>query len=113
MLPERWESLVRSPEHPFRTFPNHTFVSSATYMLGPLKSRLSREMGTSNTEFGLLLAALSLSGTWTPLVGGVIAARFGTAISSIMATGIVFLGDDLLGSSRCPPDSPVQGKRYF
>ena len=71
-------------------------VSSATYILGPLKSRLSREMGTSNTEFGLLLAALSLSGTWTPLVGGVMTARLGTTVSSIIATGTVFLGQALL-----------------
>ncbi|KAF9785824.1 MFS general substrate transporter [Thelephora terrestris] len=68
----------------------------ATYILGPLKTRLSHEMGTSNTEFGLLLAALSLSGTWTPLVGGVMAARLGTTTSSIIATGIVFLGQALL-----------------
>lgn len=77
-------------------FPNHIILSSATYILGPLKSRLSREMGTSNTEFGLLLAALSLSGTWTPLVGGVMTARLGTTVSSIIATGTVFLGQALL-----------------
>lgn len=53
-------------------------------------------MGTSNTEFGLLLAALSLSGTWTPLVGGVMTARLGTTVSSIIATGTVFLGQALL-----------------
>ncbi|KAF9651987.1 MFS general substrate transporter [Thelephora ganbajun] len=68
----------------------------ATYILGPLKSRLSREMGTSNTEFGLFLAALSSSGTWTPLVGGVMTARLGTTVSSIIATGTVFLGQALL-----------------
>lgn len=50
-------------------------------------------MGTSHTEFGLLLAALSLSGTWTPLVGGVLTARLGTTVGSIIATGTVFLGD--------------------
>jgi len=77
---------------PLSSFPIHIFVSSATYILGPLKSRLSREMGTSNTEFGLLLAALSSSGTWTPLVGGVMTARLGTAVSSVIATGTVFLG---------------------
>jgi hypothetical protein len=46
--------------------PDYIFSSSAMYILGPLKSRLLRELGTSNTEFGLLLAASSLSGTWTP-----------------------------------------------
>ena len=35
--------------------------------MGPLKSRLSREKGTSNAEFSLLVAALGLNSTWTPL----------------------------------------------
>jgi len=66
--------------------------TSATNILGPLKSRLQRELGTSNTEFGLLLAAYSLNSTWTPLVGGVLASRLGTTMTSILATGIIFLG---------------------
>lgn len=81
---------------------NHSSVLSATYILGPLKSRLSREMGTSNTEFGLLLAALSSSGTWTPLVGGIMTARLGTTVSSIAATGAVFLGNRFQ-SPKHPP----------
>jgi len=51
---------------------------SASYILGPLKSRLSREMGTSNTEFSLLISAFSLNSTWTPIVGGLVASRLGT-----------------------------------
>jgi hypothetical protein len=61
-----------------------------------LKSRLSREIGTSNTEFSLLLAALASSGTWTPLVGGLMVSKLGTATSSIIATGAVFFGIFLL-----------------
>ncbi|GJE86095.1 MFS general substrate transporter [Phanerochaete sordida] len=64
----------------------------ASYILGPLKSRLSREMGTNNTEFSLLISAFSLNSTWTPLVGGVLASRLGTTYTSILATGVVFLG---------------------
>ncbi|KAI0793483.1 major facilitator superfamily domain-containing protein [Abortiporus biennis] len=64
----------------------------ASYILGPLKSRLSREMGTNNTEFSLLISAFSLNSTWTPLVGGVLASRLGTTTTSILATGVVFLG---------------------
>ncbi|KAF7791842.1 hypothetical protein EIP86_002866 [Pleurotus ostreatoroseus] len=64
----------------------------ASYILGPLKSRLSREMGTNNTEFSLLISAFSLNSTWTPLVGGVMASRLGTTFTSILATGVVFLG---------------------
>lgn len=65
---------------------------SASYILGPLKSRLSREMGTDNTEFSLLISAFSLNSTWTPLVGGLLASRLGTTFTSILATGVVFLG---------------------
>ncbi|TBU48356.1 MFS general substrate transporter [Dichomitus squalens] len=68
----------------------------ATYILGPLKSRLSREMGTNNTEFSLLISAFSLNSTWTPLVGGLLASRLGTTFTSIMATGVIFLGQATL-----------------
>jgi hypothetical protein len=61
-------------------------------MLGPLKSRLSREFGTDNAEFSLLISALSLNSTWTPLVGGLLTSKLGTAFTSILATGVIFLG---------------------
>lgn len=67
--------------------------SSGTNILGPLKSRLLREMGISNTEFSLLISALSLNTTWTPLVGGLMASRLGTTYTSILATGAIFLGN--------------------
>ncbi|TFK57279.1 MFS general substrate transporter [Heliocybe sulcata] len=68
----------------------------ASYILGPLKSRITREMGTDNTEFSLLISALSLNSTWTPLVGGIMASRLGTTLTSILATGVIFLGQALL-----------------
>ncbi|KAH9849777.1 MFS general substrate transporter [Lenzites betulinus] len=68
----------------------------ATYILGPLKSRLAREMGTNNTEFSLLISAFSLNSTWTPLVGGVLASRLGTTVTSVLATGVIFLGQACL-----------------
>ena len=40
---------------------------SGAHILGPLKSHISREMGASNTEFSLLIAAFTLNSTWTPL----------------------------------------------
>ena len=49
-------------------------------------------MGTSNTEFGLLLSAYSLNSTWTPLMGGILANRLGTTLTSILATGVILLG---------------------
>ncbi|KAI0963548.1 hypothetical protein AcW1_000594 [Taiwanofungus camphoratus] len=68
----------------------------ASYILGPLKSRLSREMGTNNTEFSLLISAFSLNSTWTPLIGGLLASRLGTTSTSILATGVIFMGQALL-----------------
>ncbi|KAG6813270.1 hypothetical protein H0H92_012684 [Tricholoma furcatifolium] len=68
----------------------------ASYILGPLKSRLSREIGTSHTDFGLLIAAFSLNSTWTPLIGGLLASTLGTTLTSILATGVIFLGQLLL-----------------
>ncbi|RDX55878.1 MFS general substrate transporter [Lentinus brumalis] len=67
-----------------------------TYILGPLKSRLAREMGTNNTEFSLMISAFSLNSTWTPLVGGLLASRLGTTFTSILATGIILLGQACL-----------------
>ncbi|KAL7411643.1 major facilitator superfamily domain-containing protein [Mrakia frigida] len=63
-----------------------------THLLGPIKSRVSREMGASNSQFSLLLAALSLNNTWTPLVGGLLTARLGTPLASIMATSLILIG---------------------
>ncbi|KAI0318983.1 major facilitator superfamily domain-containing protein [Amylostereum chailletii] len=77
------------------------------YILAPLKSRLSREMGTSNTEFSLLISAFSLNSTWTPLVGGLLASRLGTTLTSILATGVILSGlcilliGDLTEDVRC------------
>ncbi|KAJ3734891.1 major facilitator superfamily domain-containing protein [Lentinula guzmanii] len=68
----------------------------ASYILGPLKSRLSRELGASNTEFSLLFSAYSLNSTWTPLIGGLLASKMGTTFTSILATGIIFGGQVLL-----------------
>ncbi|KAG8875829.1 hypothetical protein FRB97_004684 [Tulasnella sp. 331] len=67
-----------------------------SYFLGPLKSRLSREVGTSNTEFSLLIAAFNINNSWTPLVGGLMTARLGTALTSIIATSLIFFGQSLL-----------------
>ena len=72
--------------------PAPQLLYSASYILGPLKSRLAREMGTNNTEFSLLISAFSLNSTWTPLLGGVLASHMGTTFTSILATGVIFLG---------------------
>jgi MFS family permease len=66
------------------------------YLLGPLKSRLHRELNTSNAQFSLLIAAYNLNSTWTPLVAGLFVARFGTGWSSIATTGCILLGQIIL-----------------
>ncbi|KAJ6604678.1 major facilitator superfamily domain-containing protein [Mycena vulgaris] len=68
----------------------------ASYVLGPLKSRISRDLGTGHAEYSLLISALSLNSTWTPLVGGILAGTLGTTFTSILATGVVFLGTAFL-----------------
>ncbi|TRM66347.1 major facilitator superfamily domain-containing protein [Schizophyllum amplum] len=68
----------------------------ANYVLGPLKSRLARELGASHTEFSLLFSAYSLNSTWTSLVGGALASKLGTTATSVIATGIILIGQLLL-----------------
>ncbi|KAH9022995.1 MFS general substrate transporter [Lactarius pseudohatsudake] len=67
-----------------------------SYILAPLKSRLEREMGTSDVEFSLLVSAFSLNSTWTPLLGGLLTSRLGTTTSSIIATSIILSGLSVL-----------------
>ncbi|KAJ7932482.1 major facilitator superfamily domain-containing protein [Mycena leptocephala] len=51
-------------------------------------------VGSHYTSYvlGLSISALSLNSTWTPLVGGILAGTLGTTFTSILATGVVFLG---------------------
>ncbi|KXN89999.1 Major facilitator superfamily domain-containing protein 1 [Leucoagaricus sp. SymC.cos] len=71
-------------------------VHYASYILGPLKSRIQRELGTSHAEFGVLFSAYGLNSTWTPLVAGLLVSRLGTTFTSILATGTIFLGQVIL-----------------
>jgi len=43
-----------------------------------------------------MIAAFNLNSTWTPLIGGLLAARLGTALSSIIATSLILLGQIIL-----------------
>jgi len=67
-----------------------------TYLLGPLKTSLNRELGSDNVQFSILIGSFSLNNTWTPLVGGILTARLGTAVSSILATGLILGGQAIL-----------------
>jgi fucose permease len=43
-----------------------------------------------------MIAAFDLNSTWTPLVGGLLVSRLGTARSSIVATSAILLGQIIL-----------------
>ena len=43
-----------------------------------------------------MIAAFDLNSTWTPLVGGLLVCRFGTARSSIVATLVILIGQTIL-----------------
>ena len=94
LFSEHWKPLVSSTR-PSPSIIQNLILDSASYILGPLKTRLSREMGTSNTEFSLLIAAFSLNSTWTPLIGGFLAGHLGTTMTSIIATGLIFSGENI------------------
>lgn len=64
-------------------------------------------MGTSHTEFSLLISAFSLNSTWTPLVGGLLASRLGTTLTSILATGVILLGKCMSLSLAHDPSQPL------
>ncbi|KAF8335475.1 major facilitator superfamily domain-containing protein [Cantharellus anzutake] len=64
--------------------------------LGPLKSSLIRDIGTTNLQFSAILASYSVNNTWTPLVAGFLASRLGTARSSLLATSLILIGQLVL-----------------
>ncbi|BEI83248.1 hypothetical protein CcaverHIS002_0311160 [Cutaneotrichosporon cavernicola] len=66
------------------------------YVSGPIKSKLHRELGSTNSQFSLMISALNLNSTWTPLVAGILVARYGTAASSLVTTGFILLGAVIL-----------------
>lgn len=72
--------------------PNH----SGREFLGPIKSRLAREIGSSNSDFSIILASYSVNNTWTPLIAGLLASRLGTARTSLLATSLIFGGQCIL-----------------
>ena len=75
-------------------------LRSGGHILGPLKSQLHQQLGTSHTEFGLLLSAYSLNSTWTPFVGGILASKLGTTSMSILTTGVILAGKHIVFISR-------------
>jgi MFS family permease len=60
--------------------------------LGPLKDILKQDLHITDTQMSLILGSHLVANTVLPIVAGVLVARFGTLRSSLVATGVLFLG---------------------
>ncbi|GMK53678.1 hypothetical protein CspeluHIS016_0102640 [Cutaneotrichosporon spelunceum] len=83
------------------------------YVSGPIKSRLHRELGSTNSQFSLMISALNLNSTWTPLVAGILVARYGTAASSLVTTGFILLGAIILYAGVYSGAIAIMALGYF
>ena len=63
--------------------------------MGPLKSTLRRELGITNTQFGVISAADGIVNSIWPILGGICLDWFGPNIIVIMCTGIIAIGSVL------------------
>ncbi|CAB4436284.1 unnamed protein product [Rhizophagus irregularis] len=64
----------------------------AAHTLGALKSIVKKELGISNSQYGVLQSSVSLVNTILPILGGVFIDIFGTSIGSILATSLIAIG---------------------
>ncbi|KLT39988.1 MFS general substrate transporter [Cutaneotrichosporon oleaginosum] len=83
------------------------------YVSGPIKSKLHRELGSTNSQFSLMISALNLNSTWTPLVAGILVARYGTAASSLITTGFILLGAVILYAGVASGAIAIMALGYF
>ncbi|KAJ9056147.1 hypothetical protein DSO57_1035975 [Entomophthora muscae] len=68
----------------------------ASHTLSPIKDNVKKELGLSNTEFGLLQSSELLFQTLTPFIGGAVADVIGPGKSSLLASGAILGGEFLL-----------------
>jgi MFS family permease len=87
--------------------------NSGREFLGPIKSRLAREIGSSNIDFSIILASYSVNNTWTPLVAGLLASRLGTARTSLLATSLILGGQCILLLGRYFASVPLMAAGLF
>ncbi|KAJ9057727.1 hypothetical protein DSO57_1019944 [Entomophthora muscae] len=71
----------------------------AALTLGSLKNTIKKEMGISNTQYGVLQSSVSLVNTILPLIGGIFVDCFGTTRGSLVATTFILLGTVLVALS--------------
>ncbi|RIA97990.1 major facilitator superfamily domain-containing protein [Glomus cerebriforme] len=65
----------------------------AAHTLGALKSVVKKELGISNSQYGVIQSSVSLVNTILPILGGVFIDTFGTSIGSILATSLIAIGN--------------------
>lgn len=67
--------------------------------MGPLKSTLRKELGISNTQFGVISAADAIVNSIWPIIGGICLDWFGPNVIVILCTGIICTGSILAAIS--------------
>ncbi|CAJ0762656.1 21313_t:CDS:2 [Entrophospora sp. SA101] len=71
----------------------------AAHTLGALKSTIKKELGITNSEYGIIQSSVSLVNTILPFLGGVFIDTFGTSLGSILATSLIAAGNILVALS--------------
>nr|CAG8517109.1 13088_t:CDS:10 [Entrophospora candida] len=71
----------------------------AAHTLGALKSTIKKELGITNSEYGIIQSSVSLVNTILPFLGGVFIDTFGTSLGSILATFLIAAGNILVALS--------------
>lgn len=75
------------------SFPIGTNWTSAS--LGPLKNTLRKELGISNTQFGIISSSDAVVNSIWPIVGGIMLDWFGPNIITLLCTSVIFVGSIL------------------
>ncbi|KAJ9057796.1 hypothetical protein DSO57_1019289 [Entomophthora muscae] len=71
----------------------------ASNSINALKGQAKKELGMSNTTYGVVQASVYLINTVMPIVGGVLMDRFGSVYGAVVSNGVIFLGNVLVAIS--------------
>ena len=94
-------SMRETRRHSERWTKAFVLVSACTFSIGshysqdcigPLKDILKGQLDMSDSQISLILGSNLVANTVVPVIAGVLVARFGTLPSSLVATGVLFLG---------------------
>ena len=97
----RWSMETRDCMPPAKTTKIFVLCLACTFSIGshysqncigPLKDILKADLSLSDTEMALLFSSNIIPNTVLPIVAGLLVARYGPVVSSLFATGSLFLG---------------------